>query len=57
MSYNVVLLNIKDFLLNFIFDILDNNKNNQKMDKKLKDAHKCLNFYAKILIVWLLERA
>ena len=28
----------------------------KKWTKKLKDAHKVLNFYPKILIVWLLER-
>ena len=29
----------------------------KKWTKKSKDAHKFLNFYPKILIVWLLERA
>ena len=57
MSYNVVFLYIKDFWLNFIFETLDDKKNNQKMDQKIKDAFKFLNFYQKILIVWLLERA
>ena len=57
MSYNVVFLYIKDFWSNFIFETLDNKNNNQKMDQKSKDAHKFLNFYTKILIVWLLERA
>ena len=36
MSYNVVFLNIKDFWWNFIFETLDNKKNNQKMDQKIK---------------------
>ena len=31
MSYNVVFLYIKDFWWNFIFETLDNKKNNQKM--------------------------
>ena len=57
MSYNVVFLYIKDFWLNFIFETLDDKKNNQKIDQNIKDAFKFLNFYQKILIVWLLERA
>ena len=57
MSYNVVFLYIKDFWLNFIFETLDDKKNNQKSTKNIKDAFKFLNFYQKILIVWLLERA
>ena len=36
MSYNVVFLYIKDFLWNFIFETLDDKKNNQKIDKKIK---------------------
>ena len=36
MSYNVVFLCIKDFWWNFIFETLDNKKNNQKMDQKIK---------------------
>ena len=36
MSYNVVLLYIKDFWLNFIFETLDDKKNNQKIDQKHK---------------------
>ena len=36
MSYNVVFLYIKDFWLNFIFETLDDKKNNQKMDQKIK---------------------
>ena len=35
MSYNVVFLYIKDFWLNFIFETLDDKKNNQKIDQKL----------------------
>ena len=76
MTYNVVFLYINDFWLNFIFETLDDKKNNQKIDQKhkrrfqvsqflsekkstknLKDAFKFLNFYQKILIVWLLGRA
>ena len=34
MSYNVVFLYIKDFWLNFIFETLDDKKNNQKIDQK-----------------------
>ena len=36
MSYNVVFLYIKDFWLNFIFETLDDKKNNQKIDQKHK---------------------
>ena len=36
MSYNVVFLYIKDFWLNFIFETLDDKKNNQKIDQKIK---------------------
>ena len=36
MSYNVVFLFIKDFWLNFIFETLDDKKNNQKIDQKHK---------------------
>ena len=36
MSYNVVYLYIKDFWLNFIFETLDDKKNNQKIDQKHK---------------------
>ena len=36
MSSNVVLLYIKDFWLNFIFETLDDKKNNQKIDQKHK---------------------
>ena len=36
MSYNVVFLYIKDFWLNFIFETLDDKKNNQKIDQKNK---------------------
>ena len=36
MSYNVVFLYIKDFVWNFIFETLDDRKNNQKIDKKIK---------------------
>ena len=36
MSYNLVFLYIKDLWLNFIFETLDNIKNNQKMDQKIK---------------------
>ena len=36
MSYNVVYMYIKDFWWNFIFETLDNKKNNQKMDQKIK---------------------
>ena len=98
MSYNVVFLYIKDFWLNFIFETLDDKKNNQKIDQKHKRRfqvsqflsensnslivgtsvkfwskiynilryikksvfskfYKFLNFYQKILIVRLLERA
>ena len=65
MSYNVVFLYIKDFWLNFIFETLDDKKNNQKIDQKHKRrfqvsqflSENSLNFYQKILIVWLLERA
>ena len=36
MSYNVVFLYINDFWLNFIFETLDDKKNNQKIDQKHK---------------------
>ena len=36
MSYNVVFLYIKDFWLNFIFETLDDKKNNQKIEQKHK---------------------
>ena len=36
MSFNVVFLYIKDFWLNFIFETLDDKKNNQKIDQKHK---------------------
>ena len=36
MTYNVVFLYIKDFWLNFIFETLDDKKNNQKIDQKHK---------------------
>ena len=36
MSYNVVFLYIKDFWLNSIFETLDDKKNNQRMDQKIK---------------------
>ena len=36
MSYNEVYLYIKDFRLNFIFETLDDKKNNQKIDQKHK---------------------
>ena len=36
MSYNVVFLFMKDFWLNFIFETLDDKKNNQKIDQKHK---------------------
>ena len=36
MSYNVVFLYIKDFWLNFIFETLDDKKNNQKINQKHK---------------------
>ena len=35
MSYNDVFLCIKDFWWNFIFETLDNKKNNQKMDQRI----------------------
>ena len=59
MSYNVVFLYIKDFWLNFIFETLDDKKNNQKIDQKHKRRFQVSQFflYQKILIVWLLERA
>ena len=65
MSYNVVFLYIKDFWLNFIFETLDDKKNNQKIDQKrrlIKDAFKDVSqkyyiYWEKVLIVWLLERA
>ena len=55
MLYNVVFLYIRDFLLNFIFESLDDKKNNQKMDKKIKKRFQVS--HQKILIVWLLEWA
>ena len=36
MSYNEVFLYIKYFWLNFIFETLDDKKNNQKIDQKHK---------------------
>ena len=55
MSYNVVFLYIKDFWLNFIFETLDDKKNNQKigpkqhMGRQLEQVSQV--FYQKILIV------
>ena len=36
MSYNVVFLYIKDLRFNFIFETLDDKKNNQKIDQQHK---------------------
>ena len=44
MLYNVVFLYIRDFLLNFIFESLDDKKNNQKMDKKIKKRFQVSQF-------------
>ena len=57
MSYNIVFLCIKDFDENSFLKLWTIKKIIKKMTKKSKDAHKFLNFYPKILIVWLLERA
>ena len=48
MSYNVVFLYIKDFWLNFIFETLDDKKNNQKIDQKHKRRIKV----SQLLIFW-----
>ena len=61
MSYNVVLLYIKDFLWNFIFETLDNKKNNmfhekckkQSIETFLKKIAKS-NFLRKINVVSML---
>ena len=58
MSYNVVFLYIKDFWLNFIFETLDDKKNNQKIGKANMGSQLEQDKYIiEILIVWLLERA
>ena len=44
MLYNVVFLYIRDFLLNFIFETLDDKKNNQKMDQKIKKRFQVSQF-------------
>ena len=44
MSYNVVFLYIKDFWLNFIFETLDDKKNNQKIDQKHKRRFQVFQF-------------
>ena len=48
MSYNVVFLYIKDFWLNFIFETLDDKKNNQKI---IKDVSQFLSENSNSLIV------
>ena len=55
MSYNVVLLLIKDFWLNFIFETLDDKKNNQKIDQKHKRRFQVSQFFSEnsnSLIIW-----
>ena len=47
MSYNVVFLYIKDFWLNFIFETLDDKKNNQKIDQKHKRRFQVSQFLSK----------
>ena len=57
MSYNVVFLLIKDFWLNFIFETLDDKKNNQKINQKHKRRFQVSQFLSENSNNWLLERA
>ena len=45
MSYNDVFLCIKDFWWNFIFETLDNKKNNQKKIKSNMGSQCCIFVY------------